>query len=188
MTDAAQIDDGGSAFPPSMAVSPSGDVHWSSQIGADTQGLSVREWFAGHALSGVITQCASDHDVHHYAGGPAMYFAKKAFEVADMMIAARNKSNSKGNVQTISVGTYTITELYSGRSVNSEYVALVPADDLKLLGGEGPVATAANDIAILLAQIDALQEASGETLDPEDAALVENIRASWTSSARKAGA
>lgn len=81
MTDSVkQIDDGGQAFP-NAADDKAG---WHSQ-----EGMSLRDWFAGQALSSVIAQCSIDSDLHRYAGGPAMYFAKKAFEVADMMIAAR---------------------------------------------------------------------------------------------------
>lgn len=38
-----------------------------------------------------------------------------------------------GGKPTIAVGTYTITELYAGRTVESDFVFMEPADDLVLL-------------------------------------------------------
>lgn len=42
------------------------------------------------------------------------------------------------------------------------------------------MSAAARDIGTLLAQIDALQEATGEALEAEDAALVSHIRQAWS--------
>ncbi|WP_430241998.1 hypothetical protein [Neorhizobium sp. DAR64861/K0K2] len=45
---------------------------------------------------------------------------------------------------------------------------------------EDALSGAARDIGILLAQIDALQDATGEALEAEDAALVSLIRKTWS--------
>jgi hypothetical protein len=59
-----------------------GDIFYSSQISADTQGMSLRDWFAGQALSGFL------------AGDPQTEWkptavAACAYGMADAMIAAR---------------------------------------------------------------------------------------------------
>lgn len=68
------INDGGPAFP----------------IGTyeDRQGMSLRDWFAGQAIGSVVIQCAAD--LRFLEGMTAAeYFAKKAYEISDAMIAAR---------------------------------------------------------------------------------------------------
>jgi len=80
----------------------------------------------------------------------------------------------------VSIGTYTITELYAGRSVENDFAVLLPADDLAgITTGDDLTSRASTDIGILISQIEALQDATGETLDPEDAAIVSQIKACW---------
>jgi hypothetical protein len=65
----APINDGGPAFPgPETTTNP--------------QGMSLRDWFAGQALAGML----ADHERNGY---PKDY-AKNAYLFADAMIAARN--------------------------------------------------------------------------------------------------
>lgn len=70
------IDDGGHAFPQSIAISPSGVVCRSSY---DGEGMSLRDYFAGQALAGMIGHTNAENDV----------LAKTSFEVADAMLKAR---------------------------------------------------------------------------------------------------
>jgi hypothetical protein len=76
-----KIEDGGSAYPLPVHLSLEGDEHIAYP------GMSLRDWFAGQAITGVIRQCAQD--LRHRDDAPADYFAMKAFEIADAMIAAR---------------------------------------------------------------------------------------------------
>ena len=73
-------DDGGPAFPQGK----------SETVGAisvtDIQGgMTLRDWFAGQALAGMMANC----DTTGLNAWPAVYAAKYAFEVADAMFAAR---------------------------------------------------------------------------------------------------
>lgn len=54
--------------------------------------IELRDWFAGQAIGAVIRQCASDSGV---VSSPAAYFAAKAYEVADAMLAARSENNGE---------------------------------------------------------------------------------------------
>ena len=75
-----KIDDGGYAFP-----SPSDEkAGWHSE-----SGMAMRDWFAGQAIGAIIRQCASDLQFRGGAETSEQYFARKAYEVSDAMIAAR---------------------------------------------------------------------------------------------------
>lgn len=74
-------DDGGFAFPHSIAVAPSGDVYTSYDSGG--RGMSLRDYFAGQALAGMIESHGMGESRHEYA-------ARDAYKFADAMIAARN--------------------------------------------------------------------------------------------------
>lgn len=50
---------------------------------------SLRDWFAGQAISSVIQQCVGDPARSINGRTPEEYFAEKAFAVADAMLAAR---------------------------------------------------------------------------------------------------
>ena len=67
-------DSGGPAFP----------AQWDDK---DNEGMALRDWFAGQALVGIINACAMDTRVHGETS--EMLFARKAYSVADAMIAAR---------------------------------------------------------------------------------------------------
>lgn len=75
---------GGPAFP--------GNYSYIDGMASSFDGMDLRDWIAGQALSGVIVQCAADHDTNKYAGGPATYFAMKAYEIADAMLAEKEKA------------------------------------------------------------------------------------------------
>jgi hypothetical protein len=81
------IKDGGPAFPRAGFWSDGGPC------ATDTQpqgGMSLRDWFAGQALAGMLAGGFGDTVPHDDVGGgsDAAYFA---FQYADAMIAARGE-------------------------------------------------------------------------------------------------
>ena len=68
--------DGGAAFPISVALHKSGDVIYG------TDGMSLRDWFAGQALAGLTNGARG-------TGWRKSELAKDAFAFADAMITAR---------------------------------------------------------------------------------------------------
>ena len=77
-----KIDDGGPAFPVSL-----GSLH--DQYFA-SHGMSLRDWFAGQALAGLMAATA-----HPESGGPSHSYgghdglARTAYAFADAMLAAK---------------------------------------------------------------------------------------------------
>lgn len=76
----SKINDGGLAFP--FQVSNGPDMHEPSY------GMSLRDWFAGQALSGIAGSVCSDGSDFIHAGGPAVA-ARWAYSFADAMLAVR---------------------------------------------------------------------------------------------------
>lgn len=78
-----------------------------------------------------------------------------AAELAGVEVDNSTPSSHVTGKRTIAVGTYTITELYAGRAVESDFVIMVPADDLTILadGAEQPRAhqLKINDSVVLAA-------------------------------------
>lgn len=72
MTDSKQIDDGGYAFP----CGPDDKAGWSAEFG-----MSLRDWFAGQALAESTRDIWANHKYDDVA--------KRAYAIADAMIAAR---------------------------------------------------------------------------------------------------
>jgi hypothetical protein len=81
------IDDGGTAFP-GLIPGAMGTVIRSQE------GMSLRDWFAGQALAGILADdsCTSPHLLSMH-GKPGMtrsdVAAKVAYDLADAMLAAR---------------------------------------------------------------------------------------------------
>lgn len=68
--------DGGPAFPT--------DHDYGSHGRQTVEGMSLRDWFAGQALVGIIsTDCSHAMNVNHRS--------ELAYRIADAMIAARNE-------------------------------------------------------------------------------------------------
>lgn len=59
------------------------------QLGDDYQGMTLRDYFAGQALAGIM---ASRWFTDHAPKGKPENVAGKAFEIADAMLAERSKS------------------------------------------------------------------------------------------------
>lgn len=75
----ADVHDGGPAFPPSVAISPAGDTYYGDP------GMTLRDWFAGQALGGLIASEAPD------AEWQLLQVSQLAYRVADVMLAARGE-------------------------------------------------------------------------------------------------
>ena len=54
-------------------------------------GMTLRDWFAGQAIPAVIRQCAGDMAFGEREGTIEEYFARKAYEIADAMLAESYK-------------------------------------------------------------------------------------------------
>jgi len=60
----------------------------SSSVTHDIPGMTLRDWFAGQVLNGVISSI-KDHDV--WIEEHAAYLAKASYQIADAMLAERSK-------------------------------------------------------------------------------------------------
>ena len=67
--------DGGSAYPAPVAICPSGDVY------PAYEGMSLRDWFAGQALCGLLANSGKSSTPEKYAAS--------AYMIGDAMIKAR---------------------------------------------------------------------------------------------------
>ncbi len=76
--------DGGAAFPRIPMVSPTGGSILS------TEGMYLRDWFAGQALAGWLSM-QLDKDIDLPKPGLCENVASYAYSLADAMIAARAK-------------------------------------------------------------------------------------------------
>ena len=79
MTD--KINTGGPAFP-NIARDMSEGQPWRW-----TDGITLRDYFAGQAIGEIISFCANDTPIKGESAPEA--FARKAYEIADAMIAVR---------------------------------------------------------------------------------------------------
>lgn len=71
-----QPKDGGPAFPQN---------EWCFRRGDGSEGMSLRDWFAGKALAGLASNC-DEAGLSSWCAAP---LADRAYEIADAMIAAR---------------------------------------------------------------------------------------------------
>ncbi len=78
-----KVNDGGPAFLTEPNTQPGFYKH---------HGMTLRDWFAGQAVTAVIRQCANDLGINNPDKlTPEQYFAMKAYAVADAMLAERAK-------------------------------------------------------------------------------------------------
>lgn len=75
-----KVEDGGDAFPMirDMTNKPNWDYH---------PGMSLRDWFAGMAMQGLISGCYAGNNAGFTLGGNVV----AAYEYADAMIARRKR-------------------------------------------------------------------------------------------------
>lgn len=81
----SRIDDGGPAFPRPMSHDGNGSR---AEAFSAHEGMSLRDWFAGQALAGMLADpdvgCTPEH-AHKFVGVVAI----EAYQMADAMLAAR---------------------------------------------------------------------------------------------------
>ena len=76
-------DDGGPAFPVAPTLNPDGTVWYHGK-----DGMSLRDWFAGMALQGLLAHIVGVES----ANGRASKYADRAYDYADAMLAARKEA------------------------------------------------------------------------------------------------
>lgn len=59
--------------------------------GSPYWGMTIRDYFAGQSIGAIIMQCASDLQFLDGKETSEQYFARKAYDIADAMLAARDK-------------------------------------------------------------------------------------------------
>ena len=57
-----------------------------------SSGMTLRDWFAGQAMAGVIVQCA--HDPLEDGQTHAEKFATRCYKIANTMLTAQKKTNN----------------------------------------------------------------------------------------------
>jgi hypothetical protein len=87
------INDGGPAFPMRHSVFPNGDIEYGSQ------GMSLRDYFAAAALQGLMGNSGGPWQADPMCGtgwcnSDASLVALTAYDIADAMIAARERKES----------------------------------------------------------------------------------------------
>lgn len=74
----SEIDNGGPAFPVADSVYPNGQIQYGFT------GMTLRDWFAGQALAGLLANATLGSE-------PAGEIARWSYETADAMLAERAK-------------------------------------------------------------------------------------------------
>lgn len=80
----SEIDDGGPAFPATVQG-------WNDRLSQSQNGMSLRDWFAGQAVAGIMAMVAANaHDLPEPKG--AVGAAMEAYRLADAMLAERARA------------------------------------------------------------------------------------------------
>jgi hypothetical protein len=77
-----QINDGGPAFPVPDIYHPNGQIEYGAA------GMSLRDWFAGQALAGMIAKLP---DIPLHDDDALFYIAKRSLMQAEAMLEARKE-------------------------------------------------------------------------------------------------
>lgn len=102
MPETKPIDDGGPAFPGTLGTPGYGNSTWTIGPNGDTicvehnQGLSLRDWFAGNALQGILASETQGDGLVPSAPLSEMLerrAALAAYKFADAMLEARKQPN-----------------------------------------------------------------------------------------------
>jgi hypothetical protein len=79
------------AFPSAVAVGPAGDVHQGQFFG-----ISKREWFAGMALQGILSDARTLEEIGKFSGDGNANIATYCYNLADAMVAAGKELGEGG--------------------------------------------------------------------------------------------
>lgn len=83
--DVSAPDGCGSAFP-NQPFGPNG-----FPFSVADKGMTLRDWFAGQALAGVLIICRDDTAYQKAVGDPDEYLSTQAYRMADPMLKARSR-------------------------------------------------------------------------------------------------
>jgi len=81
--------DGGSAFPRASRLINESAIAPGFRI-ETVSGMSLRDWFAGQALAGLLASAPKSHDAR-MVGHEEQAFSLAAYALADAMLAERSK-------------------------------------------------------------------------------------------------
>ena len=82
--------DGGPAFPASRFETVEIRPEVTKRVPIEYPGMSIRDYFAGQAIVGALSNEAFTKHAHgNYRGSEPRYFANIAYDIADAMLEAR---------------------------------------------------------------------------------------------------
>lgn len=85
MQNADPVSDGGPAFPQAIAFNRNGEAVYSGMYFQEGPGMSLRDWFAGMALQGIM------NNTNAFANMSDKAVAENCWKAADAMLAARKR-------------------------------------------------------------------------------------------------
>ena len=83
------IDDGGPAFPQTAIINGNGEVVTSGMYFPEGPGMTLRDWFAGRAMQGMLSNPANYGSGHEWRDDATV--AEQAYDIADDMIRERKE-------------------------------------------------------------------------------------------------
>ena len=86
----SKIEDGGPAFPTADSEAKANEPGYPTvTVAAANQGMSLRDWFAGQAMTAILPAVAAGNYDLDGEGVLGMQIAKHAYAMADFMITER---------------------------------------------------------------------------------------------------
>ena len=80
--------DGGAAFPRPLGNNGSTSYE-DREVSTDAEGMTLRDWFAGQALSGLLASQAHPQSHGALTAGSLATFAEASYDLADALLARR---------------------------------------------------------------------------------------------------
>jgi hypothetical protein len=84
--------DGGPAFPGGAVVMHADG--YARSVPPRDGGMSLRDWFAGHALSGLLMSHPYMHRDNEFRKARVLGLANQSYQIADAMLVAREKDRT----------------------------------------------------------------------------------------------
>lgn len=87
------INDGGPAFPQHLAFNPNNEAVTAGMYFAEGPGMSLRDWFAGMALQGILAAQTEEGSFEYGSRNPPhdTWVPYTCYKLADAMLAARER-------------------------------------------------------------------------------------------------